>query len=387
MIKTIQRFSDSEIKKALKSDRVTQVKIINEPFILNVHKCQTKGTWFYVSYSKGRTLREKICTYPQLSAKELGKTKGRIIEKFILSESLSSAYQAVGDLLDWYLKRALADKTLTHRRRINIESIIKKFLIPYLSEYRVNELNKQHIDEMLWSMQESYSIAYIRAVFSVLKTCFKKAEQLEKIQTNNVKGMAFTDFIKTKLRPKGSKLSKKDLARVIEQINAIQSQQNKVFVLMMLLHGTRIGETRQIKWQHIDFENNEMTLPSHIVKNRQAHTIPLTTTAKEILIKYKQEATNEYLFTTTRKSAMSDVTASLLIQEISQREWTAHDLRKVARTCWADLSIDYFISELLLNHTPSQLDRAYIHTYANEQKLEALNKWHDYLKSLGKISI
>lgn len=70
-----------------------------------------------------------------------------------------------------------------------------------------------------------------------------------------------------------------------------------------------------------------------------------------------------------------------LIRTISLRKWSAHDLRKLARTVWADLGIDYLVSETLLNHAKGKLDQAYIHTHIELQKSEALNTYHSWLKN------
>ncbi|MGE4262058.1 hypothetical protein [Shewanella sp.] len=76
---------------------------------------------------------------------------------------------------------------------------------------------------------------------------------------------------------------------------------------------------------------------------------------------------------------MSDRNASYWIRSISKGNWSAHDLRKLARTSWADLGIDYMVAEQLLNHSMSKLDKAYIHTYMETQKRAAIEQWHGIL--------
>ncbi|MGL4508359.1 MAG: hypothetical protein ACRCUF_21770, partial [Aeromonas sobria] len=71
--------------------------------------------------------------------------------------------------------------------------------------------------------------------------------------------------------------------------------------------------------------------------------------------------------------------ANELFQVISEKAWTSHDLRKLARTVWADLGVDYIVGELLLNHTLKDLDATYIHTAMAVQKREALACYHDWL--------
>jgi hypothetical protein len=69
------------------------------------------------------------------------------------------------------------------------------------------------------------------------------------------------------------------------------------------------------------------------------------------------------------RSAVSDRNASYWLRRISKGNWSAHDMRKLARTSWAVLGIDYTVTEQLLNHSMSKLDKAYIHTIWNSYPL------------------
>jgi hypothetical protein len=68
---------------------------------------------------------------------------------------------------------------------------------------------------------------------------------------------------------------------------------------------------------------------------------------------------------------------------LGKGEWTSHDLRKVARTGWTDLGVDFLIGEMLVNHTMTRNVQTYIHTSAEQLKREALNKWHEWLDGKG----
>ena len=92
------------------------------------------------------------------------------------------------------------------------------------------------------------------------------------------------------------------------------------------------------------------------------------------------------MFATQSGEPISRQQASQLIRTVSHGNWSAHDLRKLARTIWADIGIDYMISELLLNHTPSKLDRVYIHTYAEKKTRQALQEYHQWLADVSKSS-
>lgn len=90
-----------------------------------------------------------------------------------------------------------------------------------------------------------------------------------------------------------------------------------------------------------------------------------------------------YLFPDMAGHSISEKQASEMFAYLSDGEWTSHDLRKTARTAWADLGVDYLIGELLLNHALKALDVTYIHTTAEAQKRQALERWHAWLDERG----
>jgi integrase len=159
--------------------------------------------------------------------------------------------------------------------------------------------------------------------------------------------------------------------------------------MMMLCHGTRIGETRQARWEHISFSERSWFIPAQNTKTRQAHRLPLTDPLITWLQAYQlqQQETGYagvHLFPASRgRTPLGATRASELIKGVSRGRWSAHDLRKVARTIWADLGTDYMVGELLLNHALTKLDRTYIHTYAERQCREALERYHDWLMGQG----
>ena len=84
-------------------------------------------------------------------------------------------------------------------------------LLPCLGALRLVELNHATLDsKLMWPLQSQYSVAHVRLVFGVLKVAFKQAASLGLIGKNPMADMTFTDFIKTKIKPK-------DAVRLIEE--------------------------------------------------------------------------------------------------------------------------------------------------------------------------
>tara|TARA_Y100001954_G_C15409478_1_gene406756 strand:- start:55 stop:591 length:537 start_codon:yes stop_codon:yes gene_type:complete len=150
-----------------------------------------------------------------------------------------------------------------------------------------------------------------------------------------------------------------------------------MLLLFMLLFGTRIGETRQLRWRHIDLNSGQLIIPETITKTAAVHILPITYQAKRLLLEYKQQCTGEYLF--GGKEPMSASAADKAVREASKRKFSAHDIRKLARSVWATVGIDYWVAERLLNHKQKGLDLVYIKADSMDVKRKALEQYHEWL--------
>lgn len=157
-----------------------------------------------------------------------------------------------------------------------------------------------------------------------------------------------------------------------------------MLALMMLCHGSRLGETRLARWRNINLDARRWFLPAGDTKTKAEHTLPLTDQACALL---RQGYTGPLLFPGSHGAPLSPSKANTLFTDLAKGEWSSHDLRKVARTAWTDLGVDYMVGELLLNHAMKDLDATYIHTTAEGLKRRALEAWHGLLDQQGFSAI
>lgn len=134
------------------------------------------------------------------------------------------------------------------------------------------------------------------------------------------------------------------------------------------------------------------TIPADVTKTRTEHQLPLTDQVLSLLRAHRahQQARgvdSVFLFPGTRGQSISANQATLIFSDLSAGDWTSHDLRKLARTCWTEIGIDHLIGEMLLNHVLRGVLAAYIQTQARERKREALERWHAHLDRHGFTAI
>lgn len=381
--------TDTTIKKHLKardSENITELRDTNSKLRLRINKARTGGTWFIVFYSKGKADWKKLGNFPELSYKDLLKKLSKITSNYVAKDKiLNTRWVKVDGLLQWYLERVKSDSQITDKRKASVSSAITRHLSPKLGDVNLIEINRETIDErLIWPLQREYAVSYIMQIWGVMKAAFRRAHKLEMIESDPLASLRLIDFIKVKPKPKPAAIRPDYIPTLIEGLSS-QCWPVKTLVLLMLLHGTRIGETRKAKWSDFDLLEGYWHLPVENVKTREALRLPLTDTAKTLLENHKasQRISEVYLFPGPKQRCISETRAGEIVRLASGGNWQAHDMRKLARTVWADLGVDYHIAERLLNHKLAKLDEVYIHTGLENGKREALEKYHNWLEIKG----
>ena len=379
---------------AIKRYAATKVKILHDqqlsPLYFRYHDDRESGTWYLV----GRQFKKrwhKIGRWPEVSTSVIRKEAHK--QLVVDSEQTIETGKTLGDVLNWYRERNLHNTQITPDRQADVDGMIKNHLLPNaaLMSLPINGIQKLHIDSYLFlPIQASLKPATINKVFRVLKQSTRTAQRLNVIGQDPFAGYRFSDFMSVALDPKPSALRPADAAQVIEQVLAARELQPLASLLtgLMLLHGTRINETRLATWRDLDLVEGWWHIPGKNTKNRKPLLLPLTPFACHFIEQFRPvNPGKKPVFNGAGQKPISRGHASKLVQRVSHREWTAHDLRKLARTVWLDIGVDYLVAELLVNHTPVKDVRTYIHSYAAQQTRAALENYHQFLSDASKNTL
>ncbi|PIR39167.1 MAG: hypothetical protein COV35_01215 [Alphaproteobacteria bacterium CG11_big_fil_rev_8_21_14_0_20_39_49] len=112
---------------------------------------------------------------------------------------------------------------------------------------------------------------------------------------------------------------------------------NKMAVRLLLLTFLRQGGLRKCKWEYIDFDKKEMTVPAEIMKMRDAHIVPLAPQAIELLKEiHIFNGWSDYIFPAMHRRKnpyISENTINNIIHKMSYKdEMVAHGARSLAST-------------------------------------------------------
>jgi integrase len=382
------KMSDAEIKRQAAGDVRNLRDIENRGLYLRFTRARVRASWYLVV--KGEWKR--IGAFPDLNTKQVVAALPAIRLRLEAGTGANlSKWATVGELLTWYAERMSRDRNLSSKRKKTGASAIKCHLMPRLGDLPLTGIDKATLDsQLMWPLQESISIDYVRSVFQLLALAFRQAFKLGLISANPMATIKFNDFSKAKVGIKPSRLRGVQLSGLLEQLAEVMvpAPLDAMLASMMLCHGTRIGETRQARWAHISLAEREWFIPAEHTKTGVEHHLPLTEQVCALLMRYRDGQyargyDGQFLFPARNGKALSEGQASAVFARLGQGEWTSHDLRKVARTGWADLGIDHLIGELLINHAMGHNVKVYIQSDVMSRKRDALEQWHAHLDQKG----
>lgn len=357
-----------------------------------------KGTFTFLKKIRGKRHWVKLGEYPALSVSDAKKLSEDYYFKLTMKQSSgaevnpseSERINTVGQLLRWFLKTKLEQRNLSSSAKNNIKSIVEKTLLPRLCNLKLDYLNKQEFaTRVVYPLLTRNKVGTVQKVIQVFNHASSLAFSSGLITTPVLLGMRLVDFTTDKVKPKGSKLTLSVLPKLFKDIQVAPFEVQQV-MLTMLLFGTRIGETVKMRWDCVDLYHQVWRIPAEDTKTNKEHLCPLTEVAQEVISTYGlhrhlYKRKSQYLFPVNRRwdKHLNINSVGKRISQLAAGEYTSHDIRKLVRSSLTEIGVDYHIGEMILNHSMSNLDKAYIHTHAHEQILHALELWHKTLLDHG----
>lgn len=300
--------------------------------------------------------------------------------------------RTTGDVVLWWLARVEQKRETSDSYKRSTRSMVTKNIVPALGRVAVTKLDRRVLDDkLIWPMvQDGKKPGTQQKALQALRQAFLMAEQTGRIKANPMASVSFKSFDRGRIRSKAARLSRIDLQALVTQLAEAFDRDpvNGLLPLLMLAHGTRLGETLQAQWVHISLTERVWMIPELNSKSRREHALPLTPQVLALLARYRQalpdaRAQVDWVFPVRGGARLATTSASAMFRAISGRKWSSHDLRKLMRDCLADLGVDYFIGERLINHSLGKTAETYLTRDVMERCREALERWHARLDECG----
>ena len=188
-------------------------------------------------------------------------------------------------------------------------------------------------------------------------------------------------------RPKPGKA--RDHVPTIETLravwDAVESEQEHVRALVrfLLLVPLRRDEAAHLRWSEVDLDHGRIRIAASRMKNGEAHELPLSAPAREILRARKPTATDDLVFSSPAKANAYDAWSSFLTRlrrRIGERDtpkdrrFVLHDIRRSFVSLLAE-NFDVDALDQVLAHKRSGVAGVYNRSRREKARTEALAAW------------
>lgn len=387
-MKTITvNISEASIREFAKNPEVRELNDPRTPLRFRYLSDRTKGSWFYSSSKiPYHWLGRHPMVKPSLIKSMLPQIEINLASGMETQAAMVGHFVTVSDLLKWHLRMTMNKRAIDQTRKQGIKTAINRYLLPRVGDIQMVDVTRPvMLNQFFMPMQKQYAISTIKLALAVLKTAFKYAHGARLIDINPVAEFRVSEFLPEKPKPKASVLEARHLPDILNSVFQVKHSYATVMVGIMILHGTRIGETRLARWDQFDFIDNTWTIPASITKGGSPELkLMLTRTSVELLKKHQQWQRKRgysgvWLFKGSARSAMTPTQANNAIQGFSDREWTAHHIRKAYRDLLTEVGTDFLIAERMINHSLTTLVKTYNQKEHLEKARAANEKAHQWI--------
>ena len=296
--------------------------------------------------------------------------------------------EAFGAEVERYLRKQQA--ALKPRTYVELERHLRRDCAA-LARLRLTEIDRRTIALRLAEVETASGPTARNRVRSSLSAFFNWAVREGLLDTNPVSGTARAD-------ERGSRDRILTQAELAELWAALPQGDFGEIVRLLALTGQRREEIGGLRWSEVDLDRGLIVLPPDRTKNLRQHEVPLSRQAKAILERQPKRKGRDFVFgigeagfSGWSKSKERLDEALLAKRKAADRRakplpsWHLHDLRRTAATQTAELGVQPWIIEAVLNHVSGHkagVAGVYNRSKHTEAMREALQRYADWLERI-----
>lgn len=187
-----------------------------------------------------------------------------------------------------------------------------------------------------------------------------------------------------------------DIGRFVVDLRAVGSVAARALEFSILT-AARSGEVRGAKWNEIDLNAAQWTIPADRMKATKQHVIPLSKQAVKLLKEMQKESQGGYIFPGQRAATLSDMTIAKVVKSLhskavargengyvdphsDNRVVTPHGFRSTFRD-WAGEQSPFpreVIEHALAHQLKDKAEAAYQRGSSLPKRIKLMRAWADY---------
>jgi len=234
----------------------------------------------------------------------------------------------------WRWFAEVIEKSNEHPR--NIKRVLEKDVIPAVGTRQVADVTVTDVLAITDRIKARGADQMALQTRNVMKRLFAYAIAREKI-TFNPAAAVEAKFIAS-ARSRDVALTPDEIGRLLRAIyQSSMKRAHKLALHLLILCMVRKSELIEARWEEIDFDKAEWSIPGERMKKDKSHLVPLSRQAVAMFEELKELASHsEWVFPSrgslTKPISHSTLNVAVRALEIDVRDFVIHDFRRTAST-------------------------------------------------------
>ncbi|MAE51229.1 MAG: integrase [Micavibrio sp.] len=354
-------------------------------YFLSKEKRISLGAYPLVTLAEARDAREDA---KKLLLKDIDPSTARKDKKVEASRNAENTFKAVA--LEWHdMNKERWSKNYAYKVLKGLELNV----FPFIGHRPIKEITPPELlNECLRRIEKRGSLDIAGRTKQICGQVFRYAIQTGRCEWNAAENLQ--GALKTKKTEHFRTIDWKeipDFLKALDRNEARLFERTRRAVYLSLFTFCRPKEIRMARWEDIDFESKQWTIPASLMKSDRDHIVPLSNQAIEVLQAQHEEIkllNTPWVFPSQirPREPMSDGTVNKAIKRLGYgKDMVAHGFRALARTTIRErLGYDSEVIEKQLAHkTKNPLGEAYDRTQFLETRVIMMQDWADFVDGLA----
>ena len=281
----------------------------------------------------------------------------------------------------WYAE--IAEPANSNPR--NIKRVLEKDVIPAIGSKQIADVTVSDVLAITDKIKARGADQMALQTRNVLKRLFAYAIAREKA-TFNPAAAVEAKFVAT-AKSRDVALTPDELGRLLQAIyQSSMKRAHKLALHLLILCMVRKSELIEAKWEEIDLEKAEWSIPGERMKKDKPHLVPLPRQAIAMFEELKGLASgSEWIFPSRgdlhKPIAKSTLNVAVRTMDHDVQDFVIHDFRRTASTHLHEAGFNSDWIEKALAHETKGIRGVYNRAQYMEQRREMLQWWADFVNA------
>ncbi len=326
--------------------------------------------------------REKRDLARKLIADGIDPVSNKRQAKLLAQLKSANSFESVAR--EWHSKRR-ETWSADHARRI-LQSL-ETDVFPHIGDRPIVELTAPEVLAVLRRIESRDALDHLGRVRQRVAQVFKYAIQSGKAVHNPAAEM--TGACKTRKQEHRPALSRQDLPEFLAKLAEYDGNaQTRLALKLLILTFVRTTELRGARWEEFDFERAEWRIPAERMKMKEAHLVPLSTQALEVLEELKPITGSGVLVFPSQSGDDKTMSENTMLYAMYRMGYhsraTVHGFRATASTVLNEMGYRPDAIERQLAHAErNKVRSAYNRSEYLAERRDMMRGWGDFIAAQG----